>query len=475
MITVLLVESKNRIQGIMKKTRFLAKAAVIGTTATFTLGMGIAPAYSEEETSDLNHSSEGNNSDLSVADNGSENFTDTFSRLLEDVQEDNTEGSEKDRSNDTSNFFGSGLEVGVLANTDDENAGSTETTTEDSEDSEEDEESEIVVGDYVATDHTENLDFQASIVISTSEEANSFTTYSENQTILEILEEKGIPTSEYRDVNGNKVVEEDLDRTLDHGETLLLHSHSRSVESEEVELEHRVEEKETDELYIGESEVEQEGSDGSAVSITLTSGYNGDDERVEERLTVVEAPEREIVLIGTAERPEPTPEPETTNLVAASGEELGEESGSGSNSESGSRPHNSYLDDIDVASFTDEGYETGNDIVDTMLTQIDNRYVWGAESPEAGFDCSGIIWWAYQQNGKSIPRVAEAQGQAGTAVAWDDIQVGDFIWSDYHIGVYMGEDANGTPLMLHALNPDVGIIIDDANAWKNRGFNVSRL
>ena len=35
--------------------------------------------------------------------------------------------------------------------------------------------------------------------------------------------------------------------------------------------------------------------------------------------------------------------------------------------------------------------------LETALSQIGTPYVWGGQSPEEGFDCSGLIIWAYQQ------------------------------------------------------------------------------
>jgi cell wall-associated NlpC family hydrolase len=42
-------------------------------------------------------------------------------------------------------------------------------------------------------------------------------------------------------------------------------------------------------------------------------------------------------------------------------------------------------------------------------TQIGVPYVWGAESPGSGFDCSGLTQWAYQQANVSLPHYSGAQ------------------------------------------------------------------
>jgi cell wall-associated NlpC family hydrolase len=49
-------------------------------------------------------------------------------------------------------------------------------------------------------------------------------------------------------------------------------------------------------------------------------------------------------------------------------------------------------------------------IVDFAKSQIGVPYLWGGTSP-AGFDCSGLPYWAYKQAGKSIPRIPTYGGK----------------------------------------------------------------
>jgi cell wall-associated NlpC family hydrolase len=51
--------------------------------------------------------------------------------------------------------------------------------------------------------------------------------------------------------------------------------------------------------------------------------------------------------------------------------------------------------------------------VDWALAQAGTPYVWGGETPGAGFDCSGLVQAAYQAAGISLPRVAQDQFDAG--------------------------------------------------------------
>jgi cell wall-associated NlpC family hydrolase len=71
-------------------------------------------------------------------------------------------------------------------------------------------------------------------------------------------------------------------------------------------------------------------------------------------------------------------------------------------------------------------------------------YLYGGESPQAGFDCSGLMQWAYHQAGVNLPRVADQQFTAGTAVGLNDLKEGDLVFFRIgggdvdHVGMYVG-------------------------------------
>ena len=66
-------------------------------------------------------------------------------------------------------------------------------------------------------------------------------------------------------------------------------------------------------------------------------------------------------------------------------------------------------------------------------------YVWGGASP-AGFDCSGLIMYAYAKVGVSLPHHAASQYNLGTPVSKDQLQPGDLVFFDGlgHNGMYIG-------------------------------------
>jgi peptidoglycan DL-endopeptidase CwlO len=80
-------------------------------------------------------------------------------------------------------------------------------------------------------------------------------------------------------------------------------------------------------------------------------------------------------------------------------------------------------------------------VVQAALTQVGSSYVWGGASPGA-FDCSGLVMWAFQQAGISLPHSSQAQAQGGQAVALSDLQPGDVVtfYNDAsHSGIYVGD------------------------------------
>lgn len=88
---------------------------------------------------------------------------------------------------------------------------------------------------------------------------------------------------------------------------------------------------------------------------------------------------------------------------------------------------------------------TGEDVVATARQQLGVDYVWGGESrAEGGFDCSGLIQWAYGQHGIALPRVSRDQAKAGREVTAAEARPGDLVFFDRtgrpdHIGMYAGD------------------------------------
>ena len=90
---------------------------------------------------------------------------------------------------------------------------------------------------------------------------------------------------------------------------------------------------------------------------------------------------------------------------------------------------------------------TGTDFSNLAASQIGVPYVWGGTS-HAGFDCSGLVWWAAQQLGiRNFPRTSEEQWGAVQRIRADQLQPGDLIFMNFpgevspgHVVIYQGGD-----------------------------------
>jgi cell wall-associated NlpC family hydrolase len=74
------------------------------------------------------------------------------------------------------------------------------------------------------------------------------------------------------------------------------------------------------------------------------------------------------------------------------------------------------------------------------LTKVGDPYVWAAAGPDA-FDCSGLIVWAYAQEGIAMPHYTGDLWNEGQHVSESELQPGDlvFFYADIsHVGIYIG-------------------------------------
>ncbi len=70
-------------------------------------------------------------------------------------------------------------------------------------------------------------------------------------------------------------------------------------------------------------------------------------------------------------------------------------------------------------------------------------YRWGGMSPRRGFDCSGLVKYAYAKAGHRVPRTAQAQYRATKHIKRKHRRKGDLVFfysgrSIYHVAIYAG-------------------------------------
>ncbi len=87
------------------------------------------------------------------------------------------------------------------------------------------------------------------------------------------------------------------------------------------------------------------------------------------------------------------------------------------------------------------GSGAGAVAVQAALTRVGSPYSWGGSGPGA-FDCSGLVMWAFQQAGISLPHSSYAMAAGGQPVSLSELQPGDVLsfYSDAsHVGLYIGD------------------------------------
>lgn len=78
-------------------------------------------------------------------------------------------------------------------------------------------------------------------------------------------------------------------------------------------------------------------------------------------------------------------------------------------------------------------------------------YLFGGDSPEKGFDCSGLVHYVFRQRGQQISRLANEQFREGRPVDRKALQPGDLVFFSVsgsgvdHVGIYAGDE-----LFIHA-------------------------
>ena len=120
----------------------------------------------------------------------------------------------------------------------------------------------------------------------------------------------------------------------------------------------------------------------------------------------------------------------------------------------------------DSGSSTDSGSVGGTGVGDSeqmaavqaAVSQLGTPYVFGGETPGVGFDCSGLVQWAWGQAGVSIPRTTESQWPDLPHVSLSALEPGDLLYyynldgDDQvdHVVMYTGSGPYGTDTVIQA-------------------------
>lgn len=88
------------------------------------------------------------------------------------------------------------------------------------------------------------------------------------------------------------------------------------------------------------------------------------------------------------------------------------------------------------------------------LDLVGTPYRYGGATPNAGFDCSGLVFYTYERSGLTVPRTAAALFKRAKKIALSHAAQGDLVFFEdqrklSHVGIYLGHD-----LFVHA--PETG-------------------
>ena len=109
-------------------------------------------------------------------------------------------------------------------------------------------------------------------------------------------------------------------------------------------------------------------------------------------------------------------------------------------------------------------------IVDYAASRVGvTPYVWAGRSLETGTDCSGFVNLIYDSFGyyasAGSDDYQDVEGDWGTNISYDELQPGDVVvyYDGGHVGIYAGQDEDGTDYVIHDSNEIDGVKISEMN------------
>ena len=127
----------------------------------------------------------------------------------------------------------------------------------------------------------------------------------------------------------------------------------------------------------------------------------------------------------------------------------------------------------DLPATTSASEESRNATAARLATRyLGAPYVWAGSSP-SGFDCSGLVMYAFGQVGVAIPHNAAQQFRLGIPVDRDRLRPGDVVFFNQlrHNGIYLGDGR-----FVHSTKPGgVKIARLDDEWFRSRWMGARRL
>ncbi len=107
-----------------------------------------------------------------------------------------------------------------------------------------------------------------------------------------------------------------------------------------------------------------------------------------------------------------------------------------------------------------------SDVLSRAVNVLGTPYRWGGSSPSKGFDCSGLVKYAFNDIDEvDLPRTSNAMASGhGLKVAREDLKPGDLLFFNIksrrvnHVAIYLGNDR-----FIHAPRRGKNVTIDTLN------------
>lgn len=123
------------------------------------------------------------------------------------------------------------------------------------------------------------------------------------------------------------------------------------------------------------------------------------------------------------------------------------------------------------------GTAASSNVLSRAVNVLGTPYRWGGSSPSKGFDCSGLVKYAFNDETFDLPRTSSAMANGhGQKIDRKDLKPGDLIFFKLksrrvnHVAIYLGNDR-----FIHAPRRGKSVSIDTLNKpYWNRHYVVAK-
>lgn len=117
-------------------------------------------------------------------------------------------------------------------------------------------------------------------------------------------------------------------------------------------------------------------------------------------------------------------------------------------------------------------------VINTANNVLGVKYTYGGTTPDTGFDCSGLVLYAFSKAGVTLPHSSSMQATLGAPVSRANLQPGDVIFFSTdgsgninHNGIYIG---NGNFINAQSGAGDVRVASLSVSYWSTKYITARR-